>query len=47
VQTVKRLILDPLTQAQARQLRTISRRIMGAIREEDGWRPSALADRAG
>ncbi|WP_127479099.1 MarR family winged helix-turn-helix transcriptional regulator [Nocardioides pantholopis] len=39
VQTVHRLVLDPLTQAQARQLRSIARRITGTIREEDGWRP--------
>ncbi len=44
VQTVNRLVLDPLTQAQARQLREISRRIMGAIRVSDGWTPSALSD---
>ena len=40
-ETVRRLILDPLTQAQRRQLREISRRISGAIRESDGWRPTA------
>jgi len=39
VDTVHRLVLDALTQAQARQLREISRRIAGAIREEDGWHP--------
>lgn len=43
VQTVHKLILDPLTQHQARQLREISKRIMRAIREEDGWQPSAPA----
>lgn len=43
VRTVNRLVLDPLTQAQARQLREISRRIMQAIRDEEGWRPSAPA----
>ncbi len=37
---VRRLVLDPLTQAQVRQLGDISRRIQGAIRAEDGWRPS-------
>jgi DNA-binding MarR family transcriptional regulator len=47
VQTVNRLILDPLTQPQARQLRDISRRIMRAIRDEDGWQPSSSADRLG
>jgi DNA-binding MarR family transcriptional regulator len=38
-ETVHRLILEPLTQAQARQLREISRRITGAIRDEEGWNP--------
>ena len=41
VHTVHRLILDPLTQAQMRQLREISRRITRAIRDETGWRPSS------
>ena len=40
VDTVRHLVLDPLTQAQARQVREISRRIMRAIRDEEGWRPS-------
>ena len=40
VQTVHRLILDPLTATQSRQLREISRRIMRSIREEPGWRPN-------
>ncbi|QAY60046.1 MarR family transcriptional regulator [Microbacterium protaetiae] len=40
VQTVHRLVLDVLTQSQTRQLREISRRIAGAIRDEQGWRPS-------
>ncbi|MFE1646285.1 MarR family winged helix-turn-helix transcriptional regulator [Microbacterium sp. P01] len=40
VQTVQRLVLDPLTRAQTRQLHLISRRIMSAIRDEEGWRPS-------
>jgi DNA-binding MarR family transcriptional regulator len=31
VQEVRRLVLDPLTNTQTRQLREISRRIMGAI----------------
>jgi DNA-binding MarR family transcriptional regulator len=39
VATVNRLVLDPLTQAQTRQLRDISRRILRAIREEGGWQP--------
>ena len=38
--TVRRLVLDPLTQAQARQVREISRRIMRAIRDDEGWQPS-------
>lgn len=37
--TVHQLVLDPLTQAQRRQLREISRRIMHAIRDEEGWQP--------
>lgn len=36
VHTVNRLIFDPLTQAQTRQLREISRRIMKAVRAEEG-----------
>lgn len=39
VATVNRLVLDPLTAAQTRQLRDISRRITTAIRAEDGWTP--------
>ncbi|OLP38316.1 MarR family transcriptional regulator [Salmonella enterica subsp. enterica serovar Javiana] len=46
VQTVNRLVLEPLTQTQARQLRDISRRIMRAIRDEDGWQPADGADRS-
>ena len=38
--TVHRLVLDTLTQAQARQLREISRRISSAIRDEGGWQPT-------
>lgn len=40
VGTVRRLVLDALTQAQTRQLAEISRRIAGAIRAEEGWRRS-------
>jgi DNA-binding MarR family transcriptional regulator len=40
VQTVRRLVLDRLTGPQTRQLREISRRIMRAVREEDGWEPA-------
>ncbi|QGG42932.1 MarR family winged helix-turn-helix transcriptional regulator [Aeromicrobium yanjiei] len=41
VATVRRLVLDPLTRAQVEQLREISRRITGTIRDDDGWRPPA------
>ena len=41
VRTVRRLVMDPLTTMQAKQLREISQRILGAIREEEGWRPPA------
>lgn len=41
---VNRLVLDPLSSDQARQLREISRRITGAIRAEDGWQPASKAD---
>ena len=41
VQTVRRLIFDPLTQAQTRQLHEIGRRITSAIRAEGGWQPSS------
>ena len=37
VETVNRLVLDALTVAQKKQLLEISRRISGAIREENGW----------
>ena len=40
VQTVRRLVLDRLTQSQSSQLREICQRIMRAVREEQGWRPS-------
>lgn len=45
VRMVHRLVLDPLTAAQSRQLHAISQRIMGAIRDEEGWKPSRAADR--
>ncbi|MBE1513704.1 MarR family winged helix-turn-helix transcriptional regulator [Nesterenkonia halotolerans] len=38
-QTVKDLILNPLTSAQKHQLRDISLRIQRAIREKEGWQP--------
>ncbi|WP_104106157.1 MarR family transcriptional regulator [Nocardioides sp. 616] len=41
VATVHQLVLDPLTQAQQRQLRQISQRIMRSIRDEGGWQPPA------
>jgi DNA-binding MarR family transcriptional regulator len=44
VQVVRRLVLDPLTRSQERQLREISHRIMRAIREEDGWAPPSGAE---
>ncbi|MBU4213578.1 MAG: MarR family transcriptional regulator [Actinobacteria bacterium] len=47
VRTVRRLVLDPLTQAQARQLREISRRIARAIGDDDGWRPPVEAVQPG
>ena len=40
---VRRLVLEPLTQAQTRQLREISKRITRSIRDEDGWQPSSHA----
>lgn len=39
---VHQLVLDRLTQTQRRQLREISRRIMGGIRDEGGWSPPAV-----
>lgn len=39
VDTVRRLVLDPLTAAQKRQLREITVRIQQAIRTQEGWRP--------
>ncbi|MCQ6270134.1 MarR family transcriptional regulator [Pseudarthrobacter sp. R1] len=38
-QTVTELVLEPLTNAQRRQLREISLRIQRAIREQEGWQP--------
>ncbi|MBO1752555.1 MarR family transcriptional regulator [Actinotalea sp. BY-33] len=43
--TVRRLVLDRLTRAQARQLREISRRITRAISDEDEWQPPPQAPR--
>lgn len=42
VKTVRRLVVDPLTPAQLKQLNQISRRILGAIREDEGWRPDVV-----
>jgi DNA-binding MarR family transcriptional regulator len=39
VDTVRRLVLDPLTAAQKRQLRGITLRIQHAIRSQEGWQP--------
>ncbi|WP_291038119.1 MarR family transcriptional regulator [Herbiconiux sp.] len=39
VATVTRLVLDPLTAAQKRQLREITRRLQGAIRTDGAWQP--------
>ena len=45
VDTVHRLVLDRLTRRQTQQLQEISRRILRAIRDEDGWQPPADAAR--
>ncbi|MDQ0678954.1 DNA-binding MarR family transcriptional regulator [Arthrobacter pascens] len=42
--TVRRLVLDPLTAAQLRQLRDITSRIQQAIRTQKAWRPSREVD---
>ncbi len=41
VRTVHHLVLDRLTVAQRRQLREINRRILRAVRDEEGWQPPA------
>jgi DNA-binding MarR family transcriptional regulator len=46
VRTVHRLVLDPLTQPQMRQLREITRRVMRAIRDEEGWQPPSELSRS-
>lgn len=38
---VRRLIFDALTPGQTTQLRTVSRRITGAIRDEGAWVPAS------
>jgi DNA-binding MarR family transcriptional regulator len=40
VQTVHRLVLNPLTQSQIRQLREINQRIIRAIRDKGEWQSS-------
>lgn len=40
-ENVRRLVLDPLTQAQHRQLREVSRRITQAIRADGAWQRKA------
>lgn len=47
VHTVNRLVLEPLTASQTRQLREITRRIQQAIRDEEGWRPSSDGEHPG
>lgn len=39
VATVRRLVLEPLTKAQQRQLQEITRRILSAAGAGDPWRP--------
>ena len=39
VATVRRLVLDPLTKAQQRQLQDITRRILSAAGAQQPWRP--------
>jgi len=43
VRTVRRLVLDRLTPAQTKQLTEISRRILAAIRADEGWQPTGAA----
>ncbi|MGN6324636.1 MarR family winged helix-turn-helix transcriptional regulator [Pseudolysinimonas sp.] len=40
VELVRRVVFGSLTAAQARGLRQASLRIVGALREDGGWRPS-------
>ena len=42
VENVYRLVLDPLTRVQARQLRDIARRILHAINDGGEWEPRPL-----
>jgi DNA-binding MarR family transcriptional regulator len=41
VRTVHRLVLDQLTEAQKRQLREVSRRIIRAVNPDGEWEPTA------
>ena len=41
VRVVRQLVLDPLTPAQGKQLREIGRRVLQAVRDDQGWRPTA------
>ena len=41
VRVVRQLVLDPLTPAQAKQLREIGRRVLQAVRDDEGWRPKS------
>lgn len=43
VRIVNRLVLEPLTRQQKRQLLEINRRILRAIRVEEGWQPPTTA----
>lgn len=47
VRTVHALVLDRLTAAQKRQLKEISRRIVRAVGEGQGWEPPTDAGRPG
>lgn len=44
VATVNRLVLEPLTSAQIRQLHEINRRILRAIRDDEGWQPPSAGE---
>lgn len=44
IKAVRRMVIDPLTTTQLKQLKEISRRILSTMREEEGWRPAAAAN---
>ncbi|HIW90086.1 MAG TPA: MarR family transcriptional regulator [Candidatus Corynebacterium avicola] len=46
-QRVRKLVLEPLTNSQRKQLHQICLRIQRAVGEEDGWRPGRSASAAG